>query len=223
MSVAAPVTIVVADDHAVVRAGLRALLERAGEFAVLAEVGDAETAVRSVVGHKPDVLVLDLNMPGELSSFEAIPKVTAASPDTRVVVLTMHEDPEAARRALRAGASGYVLKDAGEDELVAAIKQVASGGTYLNPRLGAALATAPPAPVGPPDDLTEREVDVLRLIALGHTNAEVGQQLYLSMRTVEAHRSHIQQKLNRFSRAELVRYTLEHGLLTDDPDWVPPS
>ena len=223
MSVAAPVTIVVADDHAVVRAGLRALLERAGEFAVLAEAGDAETAVRSVVGHKPDVLVLDLNMPGELSSFEAIPKVTAASPDTRVVVLTMHEEPEAARRALRAGASGYVLKDAGEDELVAAIKQVASGGTYLNPRLGAALATAPPAPVGPPDDLTEREVDVLRLIALGHTNAEVGQQLYLSMRTVEAHRSHIQQKLNRFSRAELVRYTLEHGLLTDDPDWVPPS
>jgi two-component system response regulator NreC len=223
MSVAAPVTIVVADDHAVVRAGLRALLERAGEFAVLDEAGDAETAVRSVVGHKPDVLVLDLNMPGELSSFEAIPKVTAASPDTRVVVLTMHEEPEAARRALRAGASGYVLKDAGEDELVAAIKQVASGGTYLNPRLGAALATAPPAPVGPPDDLTEREVDVLRLIALGHTNAEVGQQLYLSMRTVEAHRSHIQQKLNRFSRAELVRYTLEHGLLTDDPDWVPPS
>jgi two-component system, NarL family, response regulator NreC len=223
MSAEAPVTIVVADDHAVVRAGLRAVLERAGEFAVLSEVGDAETAVRSVLGHKPDVLVLDLNMPGELSSLEAIPKVAAASPNTRVVVLTMQDDPESARRALRAGAAGYVLKDAGDDELVAAIKQVASGGTYLNPRLGAALATAPPPAVGPPDDLTEREVEVLRLIALGHTNAEVGQQLYLSMRTVEAHRSHIQQKLNRYSRAELVRYTLDHGLLTDGSGWVSPS
>jgi two-component system response regulator NreC len=217
MSADAPVTIVVADDHAVVRAGLRALLERAGEFAVLSEVGDAEAAVRSVLGHKPDVLVLDLNMPGELSSLEAIPKVAAASPNTRVVVLTMHDDPQTARRALRAGAAGYVLKDAGDDELVAAIRQVASGGTYLNPSIGAALATAPPPPVGPPDDLTERELEVLRLIALGHTNAEVGEQLYLSMRTVEAHRSHIQQKLNRFSRAELVRYTLDHGLLTDGP------
>jgi two-component system, NarL family, response regulator NreC len=217
MSADAPVTIVVADDHAVVRAGLRALLERAGEFAVLSEVGDAEAAVRSVLGHKPDVLVLDLNMPGELSSLEAIPKVAAASPNTRVVVLTMHDDPQTARRALRAGAAGYVLKDAGDDELVAAIRQVASGGTYLNPSIGAALATAPPPPVGPPDHLTERELEVLRLIALGHTNAEVGEQLYLSMRTVEAHRSHIQQKLNRFSRAELVRYTLDHGLLTDGP------
>jgi two-component system response regulator NreC len=223
MSADAPVTIVVADDHAVVRAGLRALLERAGEFTVLSEVGDAETAVRSVLGHKPDVLVLDLNMPGALSSLEAIPQVAAASPDTRVVILTMQEEPEAARRALRAGAAGYVLKDAGDEELVAAIKHVASGGTYLNPSVGAALAAAPPAPSGPPDDLTEREVQVLRLIALGHTNAEVGAELHLSMRTVEAHRSRIQQKLKRSSRAELVRYALDHGLLTDGPGWGSPG
>jgi two-component system, NarL family, response regulator NreC len=218
-----PVTIVVADDHAVVRAGLRALLERAGEFAVLSEAGDAETAVRSVMGHKPDVLVLDLNMPGALSSLEAIPRVAAASPDTRVVILTMEEEPEAARRALRAGAAGYVLKDAGDDELVAAIRYVASGGTYLNPSVGAALAAAPPPATGPPDDLTDREVEVLRLIALGYTNAGVGAELHLSMRTVEAHRSRIQQKLNRFSRAELVRYALDHGLLADGPDWGSPG
>ena len=223
MSGDAPVTVVVADDHAVVRAGLRALLERAGEFTVLSEVGDAETAVRSVLGHKPDVLVLDLNMPGTLSSLDAIPQVAAASPDTRVVILTMQEEPEAARRALRAGAAGYVLKDAGDDELVAAIRHVASGGTYLNPSLGAALAAASPPSLGRPDDLTDREVQVLRLLALGHTNAEIGEQMFLSMRTVEAHRSRIQQKLNRFSRAQLVRYALDHGLLTDRPGWDSPG
>jgi two-component system response regulator NreC len=211
------VTVVLADDHAVVRAGLRSLLERSGEFAVLSEAGDAETAVRSVLGHKPDVLVLDLNMPGQLTSLQAIPKLATASPETRVVVLTMQESPDLARQALRAGAAGYVLMDAGDVELVAAIKQVASGRTYLNPSLGAALAAAPPAAPGRADDLTEREVQVLRLLALGHTNAEIGEQLFLSMRTVEAQRSRIQQKLNRFTRAQLVRYAFDQGLLTDAP------
>jgi two-component system response regulator NreC len=207
---------VLADDHAVVRAGLRALLERSGEFTVLSEAEDVEAAVRSVLGHKPDVVVLDLNMPGTLTSLQAIPEMATASPNTRVVILTMQENPDLARQSLRAGAAGYVLKDAGDDELVAAIKEVARGGTYLNPSLGAALAAAPPAAHGRPDDLTEREVQVLRLLALGHTNAEIGDQLFLSMRTVEAHRSRIQQKLNRFSRAELVRYAFDHGLLTDE-------
>jgi two-component system, NarL family, response regulator NreC len=223
MSAETPVTVVLADDHAVVRAGLRALLERSGEFRVLAEAGDAETALRSVLGHRPDVLVLDLNMPGELSSLQAIPKLATVSPETRVVVLTMQESPDAAREVLRAGAAGYVLKDAGDAELVAAIKQVAAGGTYLNPSVGASLATAPPASLGPPDDLTEREAQVLRLLALGHTNAEIGGQLYLSVRTVETHRSRIQQKLNRFSRAQLVRYALDHGLLSDEGDGAPPG
>jgi two-component system response regulator NreC len=223
MSAERLVTVVLADDHAVVRAGLRALLERSGEFRVLAEAADAETAVRSVLGHRPDVLVLDLNMPGELTSLQAIPKLATASPETRVVVLTMQESPDVARQVLRAGAAGYVLKDAEDAELVAAIKQVAAGGTYLNPSVGASLATAPPASLGPPDDLTEREAQVLRLLALGHTNAEIGGQLYLSMRTVEAHRSRIQQKLNRFSRAELVRYALDHGLLSDEGGGAPPG
>jgi two-component system response regulator NreC len=108
-----------------------------------------------------------------------------------------------------------VLKEAADDELVEAVRRAAAGDTYLNPRLGAALAAAPPKPGGPPDDLTEREVEILRLIALGHTNVEVGEQLYLSVRTVESHRAHIQQKLRRSSRAELVRYALDQGLLDE--------
>jgi two-component system response regulator NreC len=202
--------IVLADDHAVVRSGLRLLLDRAEGFEVVAEAGDADAAVRSTLGHKPDVLVLDLNMPGELTSLEAIPRISEVSPNTRVVVLTMQEDPEFARRALRAGAAGYVLKEAADDELVEAVRRAAAGETYLTPRLGAALAAAPP---GRPGDLTERELDVLRRIALGHTNAEIAEQLYLSIRTVESHRAHIQQKLRRSSRADLVRYALDHGLV----------
>ncbi|MGZ6640929.1 MAG: response regulator [Solirubrobacteraceae bacterium] len=203
-------TIVLADDHAVVRAGLRLLLDRAEGFEVLAEASDADSAVRSVLGHKPDVLVLDLNMPGELTSLEAIPRIAEVSAKTRVVVLTMQEDPEFARHALRAGAVGDVLEEAADDELVEAVRRAAEGATYLNPRLGAALAAAPE---GPPGDLTERELDVLRRIGLGHTNVEIAEQLFLSVRTVETHRAHIQQKLRRSTRSELVRYALDHGLL----------
>jgi two-component system response regulator NreC len=208
-----PITIVLADDHAVVRSGLRMVLEREPGFEVVSEAGDADAALRTVLGHKPSVLVLDLNMPGTLSSLDAIPRVAEVSPDTRVVVLTMQEDPEFARRSLRAGAAAYVLKEAADDELVDAVRSVAAGGTYLNPRLGAVLAAAPPEPTGPPDDLTERELEVLRLIALGHTNAEIAQSLFLSVRTVETHRAHIQRKLSRSTRAELVRYALDHGLV----------
>jgi len=211
-----PITIVLADDHAVVRSGLRMVLEREEDFEVVSEAADADSALRTVLGHKPAILVLDLNMPGEPTSLEAIPRVPDVSPNTRVVVLTMQEDPEFARRALRAGAAGYVLKEAADDELVDAIRRVAAGATYLNPRLGAMLAAAPPEQTGPPDDLTEREVGVLRLIALGHTNAEIARELFLSVRTVESHRAHIQQKLGRSTRAELVRYALDHGLVGPD-------
>src|SRR5919201_3330347 len=144
------ITIVLADDHAVVRSGLRLLLERAGGMRVVSEAGDAEAALRTVLGHKPAVLVLDLNMPGALSSLDAIPRVAEASPATRVVVLTMQEDPEFARHALRAGAAGYVLREAADSELVAAVRRAAAGETYLNPRLGAALAAAPAAQAGHP-------------------------------------------------------------------------
>ena len=207
------ITIVLADDHAVVRAGLRLLLDQAGGLRVVSEAGDAGSALRTVLGHKPAVLVLDLNMPGEPTSLDAIPLVAERSPDTAVVVLTMQEDPSFARRALQSGATGYVLKDSANAELVEAVRRAAAGETYLAPKLGAALAAAPAQPAGPPDDLTRRELEILRLIALGHTNAEIGTQLYLSIRTVESHRAHIQQKLRRSTRAELVRYALDEGLL----------
>ena len=208
-----PITIVLADDHAVVRSGLRMVLEGEGGFEVVSEAADADSALRSVLGHKPAILLLDLTMPGKLTALDAIPHVQEVSPSTRVVVLTMQEDPEFARRAMRAGASGYVLKEAADEELIDAVRQVAGGGTYLNPRLGALLAVAPAGPAGPPDDLTEREVEVLRLIALGHTNAEIALAFHLSVRTVESHRSHIQHKLQLPTRAELVRYALDHGLV----------
>jgi two-component system response regulator NreC len=204
------IRIVLADDHAVVRAGLRMLLDSESDFEVVAEASDVDSARRYVRGHHPMVLVLDLNMPGG-SSLEAIPVLRQESPDTQIVVLTMQQEPAFAREALGAGAIGYVLKEAADDELVEAVRRAAVGESYLNPRLGARIAAEPPP--GPPDDLSEREVDVLRLIALGHTNAEIAQQLYLSVRTVETHRSHIQQKLGLSSRADLVGYALERGLI----------
>jgi two-component system response regulator NreC len=212
---AAPITIVLADDHQVVREGLRLLLDAEEGLEVVSEAGDVDGAVRTVLGHKPAVLVLDLNMPGTKTSLEALPEIAEASPATRVVILTMQHDPAYARRALRDGVAAYVLKDAANSELVQAVREAAAGGTYVTPQLGAALASAP---TGPPDDLTPRELEVLRLIALGHTNPEIGEQLYLSVRTVETHRAHIQRKLGRTSRAELVRYALKHGLLEDVED-----
>ena len=205
------ISIVLADDHAVVRSGLRMLLEAEQDLEVVAEAGDVEATRRYVLGHKPAILILDLNMPGG-SSLEAIPDLIDSSPATAIVVLTMQEDPAFAREALRAGAKGYVLKQAAGAELVQAVRAAAGGGTWLNPVLGARMAAAP-APTGPPGDLTERELDVLRLIALGHTNNEIAGQLYLSVRTVETHRSHIQHKLGVSSRAELVRYALDNDLI----------
>jgi two-component system response regulator NreC len=206
----AKISIVLADDHAVVRSGLQMLLDAEDDFEVAAVAGDIETALRYVRGHRPKILILDLNMPGG-SSLEAIPEVREISPETEVVVLTMQADPAFARQALAAGARAYVLKEAADSELVEAIRRAAAGDTYLNPQLGARLA-AEPSEV-PPDDLSERELEVLRLIALGHTNAEIAEQLYLSVRTVETHRAHIQQKTRKTTRAELVRYALDHGLV----------
>lgn len=205
------IRVVIADDHAVVRRGLREVLDLQDGFEVVAEAADLDSARRYVRGHHPDVLVLDLNLPDGLS-LPAIPDIRAESPDTQIVVLTMQNEPAYARQALAAGALGYVLKEAAEAELVEAVRRAAAGDTYLNPRLGARVAAEPPP--GPPDGLSEREVEVLRLIALGHTNAEIGEQLYLSVRTVETHRAHIQQKLRLASRSELVRYALDHGLVT---------
>jgi two-component system, NarL family, response regulator NreC len=205
-------TVVIADDHTVVRQGLRMLIDADEEMQVIAEAGTVPDAERLTRAHRPAVLVLDLNMHGE-SGLDAIPRLRETVPDTAIVVLTMQDDPGFARQALQSGALGFVLKEAADEELLEAIRLAATGENYLNPRLGARLAAQPDAPSGPPDDLTERELDVLRLIALGHTNTEIAEQLYLSTRTVETHRAHIQQKLRRTSRAELVRYALEHGLV----------
>jgi two-component system response regulator NreC len=208
----APITIVLADDHQVVRAGLRLVLEAEDGFQVVAEAGDVATAERRLSAYHPRVLILDLNMPGE-PSLPAIPRIRRTAPDTQIVVLTMQSDPAFAREALRAGAIGYVLKEAADSELVQAVRMAAAGRTFLNPELGARLAAEPPTPNGPPDDLSARELEVLRLIAAGHTNSEIAKRLYLSVRTVESHRAHIQQKTRRTSRADLVAYAREHKLI----------
>lgn len=207
---AGAIRVVIADDHAVVRRGLRQLLDDEEGIEVVAEAGDLESARRYVRGHHPEVLILDLNLPEGLS-LGAIPEIRAECPGTQIVVLTMQNEPAYARQALSAGALGYVLKEAAESELVEAVRRAAAGDTYLNPRLGARVAAEPPP--GLPDGLSEREAEVLRMIALGHTNAEIADGLYLSVRTVETHRAHIQQKLLLSTRSELVRYALDHGLV----------
>jgi two-component system response regulator NreC len=206
--------LVLADDHVVVRAGLRMLLETVPGWEVVAESGDADSARRQVHGHHPDVLILDLTMPGG-SSLAILPRLRNESPDTRVLILTMEADPVIARHALAAGAAGYVLKEAADTELVGAVRRVAAGGSYLDPTLGAALAaTSQPAQV-PPAQLSERELEVLRLIALGHTNTEIAETLYLSVRTIESHRGHVQAKTGCSTRAELVSFALDAGLLDE--------
>jgi two-component system response regulator NreC len=206
------VRVLLADDHAVVRQGMRRVLEAEAGFEVVAEAGDLDAVRRYTRGHHPDVLVLDLNMPGG-PVIKAIAELRAAAPATQIVVLTMENEPLYARKALIDGALGYVLKDAAEDELVTAVREAAAGRSYLNPRLAARVATAPPP--GPPDGLSEREAEVLRMVALGFTNVEIASKLCLSIRTVETHRSHIQHKLRVRSRSELVQYALAHGLVAN--------
>jgi two-component system, NarL family, response regulator NreC len=206
------ITIVLADDHRVVRSGLRVLLESDGRFAVLDEAGDVAGTFVKVRECRPQVLVLDLNM-GGASSLDSIPRLRAELPGTQIVVLTMQENPAFAQAALRAGAVGYVLKDAADAELMNAVVAAAAGRTYLNPELGAKLAAQPAESDGRPDSLSPREVEVLRLIALGHTNTEIAASLFLSVRTVESHRAHIQQKVGLTTRAELVGYVRDRGLL----------
>jgi two-component system response regulator NreC len=209
---AGPISVVLADDHQVVRSGLRMLLDSDGRFDVVGESGDVTGTVHSVQTLRPRVLVLDLNMGGE-SSLDAIPQLREDAPGTQIVVLTMQEDPGFAKAALRAGAVGYVLKDAADSELMTAVVLAAEGRTYLNPELGARLAAQPAEGDGRPDNLSPREVEVLKLIALGHTNGEIASSLFLSVRTVESHRAHIQQKVGLTTRAELVGYARGRGLL----------
>jgi two-component system response regulator NreC len=206
-----PIRIVLADDHPVVRSGLRLLLDEEPDLQVIAEASTADEALCRTRGQRPEVLVLDLSMPGR-SSLEVIPEIRRAVPRTAIVVLTMHEDPALVRDAMRGGAAGYVLKEAADTELLHALRAAAAGEVYVNPSLAAGVAREPAAS-GPPDGLTEREVEVLRLIALGYTNTEIASQLHLSVRTIESHRAHIQYKIRRTSRSELVHYAFEYGLV----------
>ena len=208
------IRVLVVDDHAVVRSGLRALLDREDQIAVVDEAATADEAVFRMIEHKPDVLLMDVTMPGT-SGLEAIPKLLQASPATRVLMLSMHDDPRYVREAFAAGASGYVLKEAADTEVVAAIRTVAAGQSYVNPSLGARMAEAEAkaAAEAKADPLTEREHEVLRMLALGHTNQEIAKALYISVRTAETHRAHIMQKLGLASRADLVRYALAHKLI----------
>lgn len=207
-----PLTVVLADDHVVVRSGLRLLLESAPEIEVVAEAGDVTAAVDAVRRLRPDVLVLDLHMPGE-PSLPAIPKLREQCPQTHVVVLTAQRDPSYAGEALRLGATGYVPKEAAGGHLLAAILTAVRGETYLEPQLGARLAATAAAAAGAAPELTVRELEVLRLIARGLTNREIAERLFLSVRTVESHRARIQRKLGRSRRSDLVDYALERGLV----------
>ena len=205
-------TVVVADDHAVVRRGLRALFAGCPDIEVVAEPADLDATFVALREHRPRVLVLDLHMAGE-SSLGAIGDLQDASPDTRIVVLTMQTDPVFARQALMGGAAGFLTKEAPDDDVVEAIRAVASNGTYLDSAVGVGAVTGTPAGRRTDHGLSPRETDVLRLVALGHTNAEIADELHMSLRTVETHRSHIQQKLRLSRRSDLVRYALAQGLV----------
>lgn len=205
------ITVLLADDHAILRSGLRLLLEAEEGLSVVAEAGDVPTAMRKVRGHRPRVLILDLNLPGA-SGLSAIPRILEASPETRIVVLTMQNDPVFAREALSSGALGYVLKEAADTEVVAAVRSAAADQMYVNPGLGVRLATERGGPIEQPTALSVRETEVLSMIADGHTNAEIANRLSLSVRTVESHRAHIHRKTGRTTRAELVALARELGV-----------
>ena len=211
------VRVALCDDHAVVRSGLRRILEAEADLEVVGEAGSVKEAVALAADSRPDVFVMDLGLP-DGSGIHATAEVLRVSPATRVLVLTVHDDIAYLRRAFEAGAVGYLVKEAADIELVLAVRQVASGKQYVHPALGAALLApdASPARVGGPGgELSDRELEVLRMIALGLTNAEIGERLYVSVRTIETHRSHIHEKLNVRNRAELVRRARAAGLLED--------
>lgn len=203
------ITVALVDDHAVVRGALKALLEGQEDLEVVGEAGDLASGREMVAEATPRVLVLDVNLPDGLG-VDHLRQMREASPATEVVLLTMERDITLARRALDAGAKGYLLKDSAHLELIAAVRTAADGGEHIAPAVAAGLKNDDEGERSP---LSPRETDVLRLMALGHTNREIGEQLELSVRTVETHRAHIQQKLGLSSRPELTRYALSHGLI----------
>jgi two-component system response regulator NreC len=207
------VRILLVDDHAVLRSGLRLLLEREEGMECVGEASTAEDAVRALPRLTPDVVVIDIEMPG-MGGVEGAVKIKERAPDARILFLSMHDQARDVRRAFDAGADGYLLKSAADEDLIRAIRAVASGERYVHPALGAVLAA--PGPNGPLDELTGREREVLRLLALGHTNQEIAERLVVSVRTVESHRAHVMTKLRVTTRAGLVKAALDAGLLDED-------
>lgn len=204
----APITIVLADDHAVVRGALKALLEGQADFEVVGEAADIQSAKVAVDDLQPGVLILDVNMPDGLA-IDAVAGLRAEAPGTEIVLLTMERAPMLARRAIDAGARAYLFKDAAHLELVEAVRRASEGREYLPASVAAGLEEGE----GEGAVLSPREAEVLRLMALGNTNRGIAEQLSLSVRTVETHRAHVQQKLGLEGRSELTRYALEHGLI----------
>jgi two-component system, NarL family, response regulator NreC len=213
------VRVLIVDDHAVVRAGLAMLVNAADDLEAAGEAGSAHEAIFEARSTKPDIVLMDVMMPDQ-SGLEAVPQLLHEHPETKVLILSMQDDPRYVREAFEVGASGYVLKEAADAELVAAIREVAGGGRYVHPELGARLiaAESEERKRAEEDPLSDREREVLRLLALGHTNQEIAKQLFISVRTAETHRAHIMQKLRLASRAELVRYALDQGLLAEGAD-----
>ena len=210
------ITVVLADDQSMVRAGFRMILESEHDIEVIGEAGNVQEAIFEAREKKPDVVLMDVIMPGE-TGIEGVPQVLKEAPAAKVLVLSMQDDPRYVREAFGAGASGYVLKEAADAEAVAAVREVAAGGRYVHPALGARLvvAEAEERAREEADHLSEREREVMRLLALGHTNQEIAKILFNSVRTAETHRAHIMQKLRLSTRAELVRYAIEQGLLEE--------
>jgi two-component system response regulator NreC len=208
--------VLIVDDHAVVRSGLKLVLDADDGIEPVGEAGTARDAIFEARALKPDVILLDVVMPDQ-SGLDIIPTLLHENPDTKILMLSMQDDPRYVREAFDAGASGYVLKEAADSEVVSAVREVAGGGRYVDPELGARLVAAESAERkrAEEDPLSDREGEVLRLLALGHTNQEIAKQLYISVRTAETHRAHIMQKLRLSSRAELVRYAIDRGLLED--------
>lgn len=198
-----------ADDHSMVRTGLRALLEADPRCVVVGECGDLSKIAGTVLDASPDLVVLDIAL-GRENGLDAIPTLLGLSPAPRILVLTMHDDPAFAREALSRGAHGYLLKDAAAAELIRSIEIVMAGEVYLQPQLGAQLARREEHPK---DGLSDRERDVLRLLARGHTNAEIAHELFISLRTVEAHRATLRARLGAHHRSELVDAARRFGLL----------
>jgi two-component system response regulator NreC len=213
------ITVVLADDHNLIRAGLRSMLEGEADLRVIGEGADTASAIRLTQDRRPDVLVLDLQMPGANPARD-VEGLRESVPTTAIIVLTMQSDPRKARELLRAGAAGYVLKQAAERKLTEAIRSAAGGGSYIDPELGGAMAKLEADPL---DDLGERERELLRLLALGHTNREIGEQLFLSVRAIEVNRAKLLEKLGISSRPELVRFAIDNGIVEAGGEGASPA